>query len=574
MNEKSNSKCLSLATVSILGQPPSTTEDPIAIFNKLPFAVDENSFNQWFRDLDKANKAQTFKLLFSTLHVMAKEDMPARSRFLFVQKLSLLSGKISEELQQTYKRKHFPFSREDRLTLELSARCAMEISRNYAQLCDDYDFKANNLFTRQQKAFILFDAIQAQTKVLLYRSLIYEKPKKGFWHSCYLFYLSAKKNDVINLAIEGKRSSFINKFKQLLMFELSNVQQFTTEEILAVFRLLNNVSDQVCLLTKVPEKKYKGVPSLDLRKDEPPALVDREDEQGQPYIFYISAISAIKRLIEALSNKKIPADCNKSMFLRLIKTLSMNQQRKTDRELASGELFAVIGFDEIEAFIIDNKKKADGYIDKVPDDDMGGLKSDLIQKVDVGSHRLTIDDFRNDKQANFAIISGDIGGIDEVTNTEIWGSQNQLLEEQEQNKKPVENAEFLDKSTTGFQLCLKDEKLAIKVGDIVGLIMPETLVITVVRRIIQALETETLVGVETLGDFSDLLHIINTDNKGAIWVLYLNSNEETESIVIKTTDFNNEAYLFADNNEKITKYRVEKQLNASAMMKHLKVSQC
>ncbi|MCF6253066.1 MAG: hypothetical protein L3J75_17635 [Methylococcaceae bacterium] len=194
--------------------------------------------------------------------------------------------------------------------------------------------------------------------------------------------------------------------------------------------------------------------------------------------------------------------------------------------------------------------------------------------MDVGSHRLTIDDFRNDKQANFAIISGDIGGIDEVTNTEIWGSQNQLLEEQEQNKKPVENAEFLDKSTTGFQLCLKDEKLAIKVGDIVGLIMPETLVITVVRRIIQALETETLVGVETLGDFSDLLHIINTDNKGAIWVLYLNSNEETESIVIKTTDFNNEAYLFADNNEKITKYRVEKQLNASAMMRHLKVSQC
>jgi hypothetical protein len=254
----------------------------------------------------------------------------------------------------------------------------------------------------------------------------------------------------------------------------------------------------------------------------------------------------------------------------------MNQQRKTDRELASGEFFAVIGFDEIEAFILDNKKKQAGYFERAIDDDLGGLKSTSIQKVDDGRLRLPSEEFKNELQANFAIaIADDIGGIGKINSSDIWGaSEDELLAQEQQAQKPVENAEFLDKSTSGFQLCLKDEKLAIKVGDIIGLIMPETLVITVVRRIIQALESETLVGVETLGDFSDLLHIINTDSKGAIWVLYLNSNEETESIVIKTTDFNNEAYLFADNNEKITKYRVEKQLNASAMMKHLKVSQC
>ena len=554
----------------------SATEDPVAIYNKLPFAIDENSFNQWFRDLDIANKAQTFKLLFSTLHVMAKEEIPAKSRFLFVQKLSLLVEQISEEFQATYIRNHFPFSSEDNLTLELSARCAMQITRNYVLLCEDSSFKVNSSFTPQQKALILFNAIHAQSKVLLYKSFLYEKPKKGFWRLCSSFYLLAKKNDVINLAIDGQGTCFINKFKQLLMFELSNVQQFTTEEILSVFRLLNNVSDQAQLLTKVPEKKFKGIPSLDLRKDEPPSLSNKEYEQEQPYIFYISALNVIKRLIGALSDKRIPADCNKAMFLRLIKTLTMNQQRKTDRELASGEFFAVIGFDEIEAFILDNKKKQAGYTERALDDDLGGLKSTSIQKIDDGRHRLPSDEFKNELQANFAIaIADDIGGIGKINSSDIWGaSEDELLAQEQLAQKPVENAEFLDKSTSGFQLCLKDEKLAIKVGDIIGLIMPETLVITVIRRIIQALESETLVGVETLGDFSGLLHIINTDNKGAIWVLYLNRNEETESIIIKTEDFNNEAYLFADNNEKITKYRVEKQLNASAMIKHLKVSQC
>lgn len=548
------------------------TENSITCYDKLPFFIDEVSFNQWLDDMEKVNKIRALKLMLSTMQLLRKAELPLLSRYVFLQKLSPVVEQICEELRKTYIRNPFPFSKEDKLKLELSVCCARECVRNYSLFCKDSNF---SVFTQQQKAQTLFNAIAALNQVHLYKSLVYEKPEKGFWSSCYFFYLFARQHNVVDCVISGQMTRFIDGFKQLLLFELSNTQQFTAEEIVVVFAMLKQVSEEAELLTKVPEKKYRGVPSFNLRKDEPPSISRTEEQQQQQSkLVYISSLKVIKRLLGALSEKQLPVACNKAMLLRLIKTLTMNQQRKTDRELASGEFFAVIGFDAITAFIIDNKKKR-GAVKPIPED-LEGVTLDEIFKAKDSVNRITVDDFKNEHQASFAIVDevGEVG--DNIQSSDIWGSEPEQSEQQQQGKESVENenAELLDQSSSGFRLCLKDKMAVVKVGDIVGLIISEIIVITVIRRIIQVQNQQTEVGVERLGGFSELLHIFNTNSKSAVWVLYLNSNEVSESVIIKSNDYHNEAYLFADNDGKVTKYRVEKQLNASAMIRHLKVSQC
>ena len=112
----------------------------------------------------------------------------------------------------------------------------------------------------------------------------------------------------------------------------------------------------------------------------------------------------------------------------------------------------------------------------------------------------------------------------------------------------------------------------IKVGDIIGLMIAEILVITVIRRIIQAQEHMIMVGVEVLGKDVELLRIFNLESHGSVLALYLKSLEDSESIIIEGNDFQNENYLFADYNDGTIRFRVEKQLHASSMLRHVKVA--
>ena len=175
-----------------------------------------------------------------------------------------------------------------------------------------------------------------------------------------------------------------------------------------------------------------------------------------------------------------------------------------------------------------------------------------------------IDDYRSEREANLTIATH-FEAIEHVKNSDIWERKKDL-------KKPVFNAEFIEKCESGFQLCLKEKEVEAEVGAVIALMISETLVITVIRRIIQAQQNEILVGVEVLGRNVELLQLVNTKSKGAESALYLKTDEETESILIKADEFQNENYFYADKNDAIARFKVEKQLHASLLIKHLEVT--
>ena len=526
---------------------------------KLPFSIDKISFIGWMSDLDLEKQDETLKRLAITLKTLKQELMEPEDRLFFLQKLSDLVEQLSRQLQERYKNSCFPFSEQNNKKLELLVRCETEMAENYAVFCEDKDFMFADVFTQQQKALVIYSGIQAQAKVLLYQSLLYQKPAEGFWNLCYLFYLFAKQNNVLDFELESYHSCFISVFKQILLFELSNIRQFNTEELFSVFQVLKILSDQTELLNKVPEKKFKGIPCFNLRVDAPPSLLKEGAQQEHPYLIYISSLNVIKQILDASANQKILELCNKSTLLRLIKTLTMNYQRNSGRDTTDERLFTCVGFEKVKAYVLETEKTKQGEGSLAP----GEIRNFKSEIQEIETSRVKSSFFRAESAADLHLLT-DLAFQGDIKSSDIWSGEKELAG-QESNK-PVINTEIVDKSSTGFSLRLNT--VATKVGDIIGVIMAETIVITVVRRIIKKQGNTLQVGVELLGNNPELLHLGDIRNKNALTALYLKGDDGAESIIIGTDFYQNEDILFFDNN---ARFRVEKQLYMSSTIRHLKV---
>ena len=531
----------------------------------LPFSLEEESFYLWITDLYTKDEIESLQLLSHTLKSLRKVTIPVSIRLLFLEKISILVFQLSEKLQKTYIKSYFPFCSNDSLKVELSANCALEIAGNYTLTCQDTLFEDQTLFSLQQKSLILVTAIQAQANVLFYKALLYEKPGKGFWAQCFLLYLLAKKNEVLDLSPDHQDTNFLKIFKQLLVFELSNAQQFNTEEIHAVFKVLNNLSAQIDLLPMEPGKKMSNVPSLNLRLDKPPSLTDINIAEESHHLFYISNIKLIKQLFELFAHKKNIPYGNKIVALRLIKTLSMNQQRRGERKLADNELFADIGLDKFSQFLLHKENISKSH-------DIASMQTqDLsLEAQSKKQNRENLFGYRNEQEAQLSLAwRPEDNTVEYIESTDIWSAQ----KEKRNTEKADKNATVIDQSDFGFCIGINDKKTATKVGEIIHLLLPPASVVTVVRRIVSTEKYAVVAGVEVLGYDAELLHLTDSNNKELKTAFILTDIEGLESIVIKANEYHGEEYLYASRNEKALRYRVEKTLNSStSTIKHLKVS--
>lgn len=407
---------------------PTKTEVDILKNQALPFSIDNESFSTWLVDLDTTDKVETLEALLPILNALKKITIKPDIRFFFLEKISTLAFQFSEELQENYIKNYFPFSTNDTLKVNLSIHCAIEVAENYSLIAKDKCFKTKNTFSPQQKALALYNGIRAMASVLLYKAMLYEKPGKGFWSLCYLFYLFATQNKMTELCPDNINNCFINVFKQLLIFELSNIQQFTTEEIHTTFNLLGNFSDHINLFSKVPENKIHSVPFFNLRTDLPPSISKTITPEQSPHLFYISSIDLIKRLIGLIELKNNMSYSNKIMVLRLIKTLTMNQHRRHEREPIDSEIFAEIGFDEFNQFHLQTRS-----FSKVNHATPKKNQNFSLKKS------LKIGNAAKDKKQSSLSLDWQPGdnSIERIENTNIWAGEGEVLEpELEQEPEP------------------------------------------------------------------------------------------------------------------------------------------
>jgi len=548
----------------------SNTAEPNTIGQQLlPFSVDAKSFSVWLNKLEKEDKLHALQVLADTLNKLKKMPIPADLRGIFLEKVSLWIQPMFKQLQNNLAGSFFPFSENNNLIINLLQNCAFEISENYALICKDDSFKASLLFSSAQKASILIYAMQAMSAVQFYKSILYKQQSKGFWGLCFLFYLFAKQNEVLEIVSSGQKTSFIKLFKQLLIFQMSNTQQFNTEDLYTIFNLLGNLSEKIDLLPMVPEKRINSVPCINLRVDAPPAVSKDVIGKTSPYLFYISTLNVIKQLFDLSANNKRISYSDKVMVLRLIKTLTMNQHRKNERKLADNEIFAEIGFDKFTQFLLHKEsllqtKGVVSYevrdldivetVDKNAKDNLFGYNADLDASLSLAK-----DPYEEDPT--------------QVHRKDIWKPKEKKLKLDDVGVGKDINATLIDQSEYGFCVRLKEKGLTTKVGDIIHLIIHPTSIVTVVRRIISNDEIEVVVGVEVLGYDAELLHVMDIEHQESKSASILVNIEGEKSIIIKADDYKNEEFLYIDKDDKVLQYRVEKILDSStSTIKNLKVS--
>lgn len=539
--------------------------------HNLPFQLEKIAFNHWLDALNTDSEPKTLSTVSFILETLNTVEIVPKIRLFFLLKLSVLIEQLSQPLQEPYQGSLIPFSKSHQSMIQTSCTCSSHIAQGYALLCKDKHFKSSTFFSNHEKTLIVYGGIRAQSNILLYKSIRYEKTEKGFWHLCFFFYSFALKNNVSDYQVNNSQLSFINAFKRLLVFELSNTQQFSVEEILNIFYLLDKVASSTELLSQLPTKNSKEIPFIELDKDKPPLTYQQsQKDQQSSNLIYIFNLKLIKQLLGTLSNQESSKNYSKTTLLRLIKTLTLSEHRKSKREPSSGAVLAVFGINEIIAFTVLHEQNK--QLEK---------KASLLQNfelIDINCEpqQRNMDDFTTEVHAGLSFVNDaeqSKGLNSQVKSSEIWIS-NKINTPTDKKNDASSNVELLDKSSTGYRLHLLNKENEITVGEMVCLIIDQIKVLTVIRRLIQEKENEFQIGLEVIGKISKTLHIINMDSKGAITGLYLNNGEEHQSVVIQAGQYKDEPFLFTNENNKTRKYLVEKQLNTSLLAQHLKITRC
>ena len=337
-----------------------------------------------------------------------------------------------------------------------------------------------------------------------------------------------------------------------------------------IYELLGHYAAYTSLLTAVPQKKFSGIPSINLRGNGPPIVNEDNDHQEDPDRLYIATVNVASKILEATYDRRaqhLPSD--RLMLLRLAKTLTLNERRKDQRETTNSNLLGIMGFAPIIAFLRDkdNEKQqiaaAPGYFDPTRPGELRELNFEIAateikdDQTDIETHsHPTIN--KGIAQA-FPVI--------EFTDpSEIWTAKKEELREV--------NMRQFDKSTKGYGLLWTDNKVKPRVGSIIG-IAHQTMTIGLVRWMAQSKETGMFIGVELLGENAIAVKVSNPgypDNQvNGVYLPGTGDSKQPPSLILMKKDFRPNEFLFLSKNNKNVRYRLTKQLHLTAFINHVEI---
>lgn len=545
--------------------------------HSLPFAIDEMEFSNWLKTLSDYDELPKCHQIFQVLQILnnkyppERKSIPGRTRLFFLEKLGLALMSGTNLLTQ------FPISADiatrDASENELakSQICvwsSLELANAYALLSEEDWFKDEQYYSITEKTMILANGIQAMGRALLYISQTYTKPQLHFWSRCFQFYRLAQINQLLDSATNPALLILENAFKRLLVFYLCNANQFSVQEMRTIYDMLSQFAHHAGLLKSVPKKKYKGIPSINLKGNGPPVIVDENTDVDNynPDRLYIATVTVASKILEATYDKRaryLPTD--RLMLLRLAKTLTLNEQRKDTRQAAQGMPLGVVGFENIIDYL--RQKDVDDKNSQIEITEVGKARPGEIRDLD-----LKIINPVNQKNAEVEKAAHQSPGsafkvIEFSDPADIWKTH---------KSHPImeSNVRLLDKSAKGYGLLWTDILIKPKVGSIIG-VLHKTMTIGLIRWMVQSKETGMFIGVELMGSGAVAVKVYNPgfpdEEVNAVYLPGGDVVSHAPSLIIMNRTFKPAEFIFLRNNNKNVRYRLIKQLHLTTYINHLEV---
>lgn len=547
----------------------------------LPFSIDEMDFSVWLNTLanvDDVAKCQKILQVLQTLnnaYLPERNLIKGRTRLFFLEKLGsvLLSATAMLTL--------FPSLPETSSELELTANdiershisvwSTLELGNAYSLLSQESYFKKKDYYSTEEKSIILENGIQAMGRGLLFIHQTYTKPYANFWQKCFLLYRTAQLNRLTESEFNLNARAIDNAFKRVLVFALSNTNQFSPSEMRTIFDLLGQYAEHTGLLKSVPQKKFKGIPSIQLKGNAPPEMVDEKSDSHDPDRLYIATVTVASKILEATYDKRtrhIPTD--RLMLLRLARTLTLNEQRKDPRETAKGNHLGTMGFDNIIEFLrgkeIENQNilAEIGAFDPSRPGELRDLDFDIapVDGKQVEEEPSNMVDELSNKINPLAF------QVVEFTDpSEIWKSN--------PKDSGITNMRMVDKSQKGYGLLWTDFLIKPKVGSIIG-ILHKNMNIGLIRWLAQSKETGMFMGVELMGENATVVKVSNPGYPNIqVYAILLPGGEALKkptSLILMNKGFRPAEFVFLHKNHRNLRYRLVKQLHLTSFINHVEVT--
>jgi hypothetical protein len=540
---------------------------PQPITQPLPFIIDEMAFSEWLKTLTKEGEITKCLKILQVLQALnndyppTRNLIPGRTRLFFLEKMGLMLIAATTMLTALPNTSDSLSESPDNESVrnDLSVWSTLELADGYALFCQDDAFKGDEYYTIEEKTSILSNGIQAMGRSLLYIFQTYTKPVTNFWHRCFQFYRHAQLNRLTDSEFNPGARTIDNAFKRVLVFALSNTNQFSPSEMRTIYDLLGLYAENTGLLKSVPQKKFKGIPSIHLRGNSPPLISNENSENPDPDRLYIATVIVASNILEATYDKRthyVPTD--RLMLLRLAKTLTLNEQRKDPREPAEGNHLGIMDFDNIINFLRSKEIEQQnflaqaGYFDPSRPGELRELNFEITPTD--GKH-----------PAN--LISQPTFQVEFTDTSEIWKNN-------QQTPPHKTNMHLVDKSPKGFGLLWTDHHVRPKVGSIIG-IMNKNLTIGLIRWLAQSKETGMFMGVELMGENASFVKVSNPGYpNNEVYAILLPGREATKqptSLILMNKDFRPNEFIFIHKNHRNARYRLTKQLHLTSFINHVEV---
>jgi hypothetical protein len=512
----------------------------------LPFAVNDMDFLRWFKSLTLDDEVRSCEQLLHILLTLNKTAVAGKTRLLILEKLAPVLFQLTARItsQPVANQNLHPFDADENTVYDFSIWSCVELANSYKMLSLEDAFKKNTYYSLQQKALLITHGLQALGKALLYMSQLYSQPYATFWSDCFHFYRLAHHNETITHSGDG----IANAFKHVLVFYLSHTNQFSPQEMRVVYALLGQYSVHARLLKSVPEKKFKGIPWIHLRRDLPPGTPDEDIDKDDPYVLYTAAVDVASKVLEAALDKELQHSyVDQLMLLRLAKTLTSNTERKHERVPVNTPCLALTNFehliDHLRNQALENAYAANakGYVDLKAT----GALHKISTSIGVGFNR------KSTPTPEPALVLN-------------------------ASNPPDTHVKVIDKSKNGCGVVWPNKRLKPIVGNIIGL-QQKSLNIGLIRWLSQSEEADTKIGIELLGVNAQAIKIYNSGQPeteiDAIYLPWEEISQQPESVLVLNNGFQPDEYIFIKKDHSNNRYRQMRQLHSTALLNRYQIVQ-
>jgi hypothetical protein len=331
---------------------------PPANQNKPPFILSKSKIEAWLHSLPAQEAYSSCAQLLSVLQILNSKDLRSQKRLVAVETIGNYLDVFIKPIEKKFIDAGFPLNQEEADHIAMIIWTYGELAKGFS-LC-----VSEKQLSSDENAFAIYNGLKALGNVLLYTSMAYESPYKGYWKLYYQLFQQAKQLNLLESDIHqnGVLVGRIDQvFKQILSFYHCGSNQLRPKEMKVIYQFLNGYGEKALIRAKINQKQAAYYTAFDVSQDQAPAKLINISKSTPDNIRYFSPINVAKAIARDIQKQPAGTDILHSVKIvllnKMLKSLSLTQSRKFTRVKEDKSEYGVLGFSDSVQYLHTKESK-------------------------------------------------------------------------------------------------------------------------------------------------------------------------------------------------------------------------